>query len=444
MASTVGISRSFSVRAPPHPASLLAASPSLANPNASKPPPSSQADRMDDEATDRDGDGDTMMVDDVAAAATSAPRSRRASDNDSAQDLSEASPPPPLVLEPFPLTHPTANTLDFYASLLASVALSLWAKRPLPSTPVQCANCHQLPLTALLKHLLVTTKLPLEQFYLALKYVQVLVSSYPELVHVSKPGSEIRVTIAAIILANKLMEDNYISKRSWARVSSLSLQELNRMELEILDGLHWNLEISVKEYNAWIVWVGDLRRYWRKIFMAPYDPSASSAASSTNGGGASIATVPSPSPQASPATPSLARTLRHQDSAMSLHSPTPQALAQPPTPRRAGAPGTAGGQQQLPPIRTRTGRSRAVSDSVHRPAMPELPPPETMPSLPPAAVAANQANVAASQKPLPPVSQQQHPQQQPSAVAPHLRHQSSSTATTTTGRMRSASHSTRL
>nr|SMQ44848.1 Pho cyclin Clg1 [Blastocladiella emersonii] len=214
-----------------------------------------------------------------------------------------ASPPSNEVPRPRAnLHHATPSTLDFHASLLAAVALYLWSKRPLPTTPVQCAACHALPLTALLKHLLVTTKLPLEQFYLALKFIQVLVSSYPELTVVSKPGSEIRVMIASIILTNKLMEDNYISKRSWARVSSLSLQELNRMELEILDGLHWNLEVSTKEYSAWITWLSDLRRAPSSPVSRPVNLSSSVAAQQQQQSAASL----------------NRDRLRHQDSALSL------------------------------------------------------------------------------------------------------------------------------
>jgi hypothetical protein len=93
---------------------------------------------------------------------------------------------------PSQLTSINSSNIDFYATLVSAVALHFWTKQPFPMTPSQCAAYHDLPLTNLLKHLFSTTKLPLEQFYLALKLIQVLTASYPELSQVSKTGSEIR------------------------------------------------------------------------------------------------------------------------------------------------------------------------------------------------------------------------------------------------------------
>lgn len=160
-----------------------------------------------------------------------------------------------------------STELDFYSTLLCSAALQLWRNKELPQTKGECSRMLGHPLTILIRQLLIATKLPLEQFYMALKIIQVLTASFPALTKLSNPGSEQRVFIAALIVANKYYEDHYISKRSWARVASMSLKELNKMELEILDGLRWNLEFSLPDYSTWINWTEELKLYWAQFFI---------------------------------------------------------------------------------------------------------------------------------------------------------------------------------
>ncbi|KAJ3372136.1 hypothetical protein GGF31_002398 [Allomyces arbusculus] len=376
----------------------------------------------------------------AATTTTTTPSDVRSTATSSTSTTAAARSPPPLTRGPVSLHHASANTLDFYASLIAAVALHLWARRPLPSTPTQCGQTHDQPLTALVKHLLVTTKLPLEQFYLALKLMQVLTASYPELTTVSKPGSEIRVTMAAVILTNKISEDNYISKRSWARVSSLALAELNKMELEILDGLHWHLEIPQQEYNAWIQWLRDLALHWRKIYRSPADVAATrnvppSPASPVHPGYPPLVTARSSGTAAAAAAVPVSTGSKgavRLDPTQALTSPpvSPAAAAAASGNNAQGTASAAVAAAATAPRRV-TGRPRARSDSVHH----RLHQPSVMPPYGPPAVPQH------FQQPLP-GQHHQHPTPQSApgtAVPAPILHAPNPSAAVT--RFRSQSHS---
>ncbi|KNE60027.1 hypothetical protein AMAG_18457 [Allomyces macrogynus ATCC 38327] len=194
--------------------------------------------------------------------------------------------------------------------------------------------------------------------------------------------------MAAVILTNKISEDNYISKRSWARVSSLALAELNKMELEILDGLHWHLEIPQQEYNAWIQWLRDLALHWRKIYRSPADVAATrnvppSPASPVHPGYPPLVTARSNGAAAVPASSSTKNGTMRLDPTQALTSP-------PVSPAAAAAGNNAQGTTSaavavaaaVAPRRV-TGRPRARSDSVHhRLHQPSFMPPYGPPAVP--------------------------------------------------------------
>ncbi|KAH8107466.1 hypothetical protein DFH11DRAFT_1732290 [Phellopilus nigrolimitatus] len=51
-----------------------------------------------------------------------------------------------------------------------------------------------------------------------------------------KPGSEFRVAVCALMLANKFVDDNTYTNKTWSDVSAIPLDELNKMEREFLLG----------------------------------------------------------------------------------------------------------------------------------------------------------------------------------------------------------------
>ncbi|KAI9251568.1 cyclin-domain-containing protein [Sporodiniella umbellata] len=102
-----------------------------------------------------------------------------------------------------------------------------------------------------IQKVLEATQLTSPCVFMAFYYIRKLRSVYPKM-QVST-GSEIRLFITALILANKYLEDSTFTNKTWSSVSGISVQELNIMEMEFLSELDFNLCISEKQFNKWVM-----------------------------------------------------------------------------------------------------------------------------------------------------------------------------------------------
>ncbi|KAL3895124.1 MAG: hypothetical protein SGCHY_004886 [Lobulomycetales sp.] len=64
-------------------------------------------------------------------------------------------------------------------------------------------------------------------------------------------GSEYRVLVSALILAQKWLKDDRLSNRYWARTSCLDIAELNAMEMHCLTRLSFGLYVRNEEFDKW-------------------------------------------------------------------------------------------------------------------------------------------------------------------------------------------------
>ncbi|GJJ13839.1 hypothetical protein Clacol_008096 [Clathrus columnatus] len=67
-----------------------------------------------------------------------------------------------------------------------------------------------------------------------------------------KAGSEFRVAVVALMLANKFIDDNTYTNKTWSDVSGIELQEINKMEREFLRGVDFRLYVNTDTYKAWV------------------------------------------------------------------------------------------------------------------------------------------------------------------------------------------------
>ncbi|KAI9017198.1 hypothetical protein BC832DRAFT_521486, partial [Gaertneriomyces semiglobifer] len=65
-------------------------------------------------------------------------------------------------------------------------------------------------------------------------------------------GSEFRVFVSAIILAQKYHTDDRYANKTWAKLSGLPLDDINTMEREFLQGLGGRLHVTREEYEKWL------------------------------------------------------------------------------------------------------------------------------------------------------------------------------------------------
>ena len=70
------------------------------------------------------------------------------------------------------------------------------------------------------------------------------------------PGSEKALWIISLIISNKLLDDNKYANSAWAKVSKLSITEINKAERECLSILDFNLFVSEKTYSNWLEILG--------------------------------------------------------------------------------------------------------------------------------------------------------------------------------------------
>lgn len=72
-------------------------------------------------------------------------------------------------------------------------------------------------------------------------------------------GTVYRMLTTCLLLGSKFLDDNTFQNRSWAEVSSIPVRELNKMELEWLDGFDWTLHGPMyNETEGFYMW----REHW--------------------------------------------------------------------------------------------------------------------------------------------------------------------------------------
>ncbi|CAE6532949.1 unnamed protein product [Rhizoctonia solani] len=99
--------------------------------------------------------------------------------------------------------------------------------------------------------LLATTQVSQSVITLALRYIYTLKQSNPSIQ--GRRGSEYRLAVTALMLANKFLDDNTYTNKTWSDVSRISLAEINQMEKEFLSGLGHNLYVDLATYDSWVL-----------------------------------------------------------------------------------------------------------------------------------------------------------------------------------------------
>ncbi|KAF3760088.1 hypothetical protein M406DRAFT_75444 [Cryphonectria parasitica EP155] len=67
-----------------------------------------------------------------------------------------------------------------------------------------------------------------------------------------QPGSEYRLLTVALILANKFLDDNAYTNKTWAEVSSISVQDIRVMKFEFLSYMQYAVLTSMEQWEEWL------------------------------------------------------------------------------------------------------------------------------------------------------------------------------------------------
>jgi hypothetical protein len=61
-----------------------------------------------------------------------------------------------------------------------------------------------------------------------------------------------RLLLAAMLVANKYIDDIYFSNRHWAKIGNINIKEINALEVSVLNLLGWNLHVTREQYMDYL------------------------------------------------------------------------------------------------------------------------------------------------------------------------------------------------
>ncbi|KDN45081.1 hypothetical protein K437DRAFT_125825 [Tilletiaria anomala UBC 951] len=103
------------------------------------------------------------------------------------------------------------------------------------------------------REVLNTTQLSMSVVLCALLYIYRFKSMHP---HVKgREGSEYRLAIVGLMLANKFLDDNTYTNKTWSEISNMRLNDITRMEIEFWSGLGMSIHVTEQEFMAWTKWL---------------------------------------------------------------------------------------------------------------------------------------------------------------------------------------------
>ncbi|KAF9939497.1 hypothetical protein BGZ67_009428 [Mortierella alpina] len=158
------------------------------------------------------------------------------------------------------VTNPQTSTLQL-AEFASVMVYTLWHTRPnINGASSNAYNVvpHRIsvPATAgpafkkFCLKVLSATQLSSSVILLSLKYIQKLLKNNPS-IH-GQQGSEFRLFTVSLMLANKFLDDNTFTNKTWSQVTGISVKEINVMEMEFLNQVQFSLFVSEAEYLDWL------------------------------------------------------------------------------------------------------------------------------------------------------------------------------------------------
>ncbi|KAG0172667.1 hypothetical protein DFQ29_008278 [Apophysomyces sp. BC1021] len=133
------------------------------------------------------------------------------------------------------------------AEFCAAVVPNIWAD---PFKPLIHAKSHA-AFKLFCQKVLKATQISCTCIVLALYYIHRLRSTYPSIR--GSIGSEVRLFTTALVLANKFLDDNTFTNKTWSDVSSIPVHELNIMEMEFLSALNYRIYVRHAQFFSWSV-----------------------------------------------------------------------------------------------------------------------------------------------------------------------------------------------
>ena len=150
--------------------------------------------------------------------------------------------------------------MELMASFVAEMAQELVLPRAQPAAQFR----------KYVAQILSSTRLPSSTIMLGLFYLasrMKILERRGEVVQSS--GAVYRLLTICLLLGSKFLDDNTFQNRSWAEVSSISVHELNTMELDWLKDFDWTIHsIMYQEHEGFFKWIDHWHAYEAKAHHA--------------------------------------------------------------------------------------------------------------------------------------------------------------------------------
>lgn len=122
-----------------------------------------------------------------------------------------------------------------------------------PAGPARIPSRHQLypaeRFYTFVKDVLRMTQVSKTVIAFSLLYIYRLKVRHPSLE--GQLGSEYRLFLTSLVLANKFLDDHTYTNKTWSDVSRIPLKEITKMELQLWGGIDTNASATVEEYAWW-------------------------------------------------------------------------------------------------------------------------------------------------------------------------------------------------
>ncbi|KAJ3289094.1 hypothetical protein HK104_007752 [Borealophlyctis nickersoniae] len=152
---------------------------------------------------------------------------------------------------PTPLSHLTAELIEFLHPITPAIPTFTFPDRVPKPTAAFIQFC-----TDLIRR----SGVQISEVLLALFYARALrmrVAKKPDGV---EWGRE-RILMGALVVANKMLVDNVLPVRAWARLCNVPISDVIRTELAFSAAMNWELFVSGEVYTLWLKRLETLMRY---------------------------------------------------------------------------------------------------------------------------------------------------------------------------------------
>ncbi|KAI8904381.1 hypothetical protein EDD86DRAFT_213284 [Gorgonomyces haynaldii] len=152
------------------------------------------------------------------------------------------------------------------AEFIALKVYSLWHQRDFVSLSLD-PTPQALKFMESMIRLFQTIRIPPSVPTVAMYYISQIKFMYPTLS--GGPGSEFRLLVAALMLSVKMLLDQSPTNDLWQQMTDIPLQELNKSEREMLQLLHYNLDLDPLRYQHWAKQISqELQEYQHLIKLS--------------------------------------------------------------------------------------------------------------------------------------------------------------------------------